>query len=141
MGHYKAVLAIYQHYVTRMVSSGQLDVDPVAYRAEPWLYWSVRVIPPARASIDPSREDRNELVNVESCIQPHSDVVERKTGEPAEKIYRRIQRNRKMMEKYELEVHMPNMGRDEGGENSPTQPGDKNQESSDANSDRQAVGA
>jgi lambda family phage portal protein len=140
MGHCKAVLAMYQHYVTRMIATGQLKVDPVEYRDAPWLYWSVRVIPPARASIDPSREDRNDLVNVESCVQPHSDVVERKTGEPAEKIYRRIQRNRKMMEKYELEVHMPNMGRDEQG-NSPTQPGDSNQPSSDANSEKQAVGA
>jgi capsid protein len=139
MGHIKAVLATYQHYVSRMVATGQLEVDPLAYRSEPWLYWSVRVIPPARASIDPAREDRNDLVNVESCVQPHSDVVERKTGEPAEKIYRRIQRNRKVMADFGLEVHMPNMGRDEG-DKSPTQPGDSNQESSDANNERQAVG-
>jgi hypothetical protein len=39
---------------------------------------------------------------------------------------------------------MPNMGRDELGEegdNAPTQPGDKNQASSDANTERQTAGA
>lgn len=136
MGQFKAVIAIYQHFISRMVATGQLDIDPIAYRSEPWLYWAVRVIPPARASIDPAREDRNDLVNVESCVQPHSDVVERKTGEPAETIYRRIKRNREMMKKFGLEEHMPNMGRDKP----PTQPGDTNQESSDANEERQAVG-
>lgn len=140
MGHFKAVSAIYQHFVSRMVATGQLDIDPIAYRSEPWLYWASRVIPPARASIDPSREDRNDLVNVESCVIPHSDVVERKTGEPAEVVLRRIKRSRALLKKFGLEEHMPNMGRDEG-DKSPTQPGDTNQESSDANEERQAVGA
>lgn len=140
MGQFKLMYATYQHFISRMVATGRLDVDPIGYRSEPWLYWSVRVIPPARASIDPAREDRNDLVNVESCVQPHSDVVERKTGEPAEKIYRRIQRNRKMLKAFGLEEHMPNMGRDEG-DKAPTQPGDSNQESSDANNERQTVGA
>jgi capsid protein len=142
MGHFKTIVVLYQHFVTRGINVGIIDVDPLAYRAEPWLYWAMRLIPPARASIDPSREDRNDLVNVEACVQPHSDIVERKTGQPAETVYRRIKRNRALMTENGLEIHMPNMGRDPGSDGTaPTQPGDTNQESSDANNERQAVGA
>lgn len=140
MGHYKLTLATYAHFVTRMVVTGEFPVDAVEFRSMPWAYWACRVIPPARASIDPAREDRNDLVLVEAGVIPHSDVVERKTGEPAEEIYRRIEDNREEMEEFGLDVHMPNMGRDEG-DTAPTQPGDGNQASSDANSERQAVGA
>lgn len=141
MGHFKAVQAMYQHFVTRMVVTGQFEIDAAVFRSEPWKYWACRVIPPARASIDPAREDRNDLVNIESNVAPHSDFVERKTGEPADKIYRRIRANRRQMKQYGLETTMPNMGRDDTGDNSPTQPGDSNQQSSDANNERQAVGA
>ena len=141
MGHIKFILAAYAHFITRMVVTGQLPVDPIEFRSMPWAYWACRVIPPARASIDPAREDRNDLVNVEAGVIPHSDVVERKTGEPADKIYRRIKANRKAMADAGLDPHMPNMGRDENtAGTSPTQPGDSNQQSSDANSDRQAAG-
>ncbi len=141
MGHFKFVQACYWHYVTRMVTTGEFEVDSVDFRSRPWAYCACRVIPPARASIDPSREDRNDLVLIEAGVQPHSDFVERRTGEPSEKIYRRIERNRKQMDKFGLEPHMPNMGRDEEtAGTSPTQPGDTNQQSSDANSERQAVG-
>lgn len=139
MGHFKAVQAAYQHFVTRMIATGQVPIDAAAYRSEPWKYWASRVITPARASIDPAREDRNDLVNVQAGVIPHSDVVERKTGEPAETIYRRIKANRKAMAEYGLSVDMPNMGAD-GESKSPTQPGDTNQESSDANNERQAAG-
>lgn len=141
MGQFKAVQAAYQHFVSEMVTTGQIEFDSVAFRSEPWLYWASQIIPPARASIDPAREDRNDLVNVESCVIPHSYVVQRKTGEPYKKILRRIQRDRKSLRDFELEEHMPNMGRDPQGEGTaPTQPGDSNQQSSDANSERQAVG-
>jgi len=132
-GHVKTMLAIYAHFVTRMVVTGQVEIDSVAYRSAPWMYWAGRPIPPARASIDPAREDRNEMVLIEGGIKPHSDMVERKTGQPASSIYRRIFQNFKLMKLWEINTTMPNMGRDGDGENSPTQPGDKNQESSDAN--------
>lgn len=134
-GHVKTLLAIYAHFVTRMVVTGQVEIDAVAYRAEPWLYWAGRPIPPARASIDPSREDRNEMVLIEGGIKPHSDMVERKTGQPAANVYRRIYQAFKLMKLWNLNTTMPNMGRDGKGPNSPTQAGDKNQESSDANSE------
>jgi hypothetical protein len=43
------------------------------------------------------------------------------------------------MEANGIDTTMPQMGRD--AEGAPTQPGDSNQESSDANEERQAVGA
>lgn len=141
LGHAKTIVWVYRHFLTRMIATGQVDINPVLYRDQPWLFWGCRVIKPARAALDPAREDRNDLVLIESCVKPHSDFVERKTGQPAAKVYKRIARNRQEMEDLDLEVHMPNMGRDEGGANSPTQPGDSNQESSDANSEAQAVGA
>lgn len=136
LGHAMSVRWVYRHFVTRMISTGQIDIDPVLYRDQPWLFWGARVIRPARMSLDPAVEDRNELVLIESCIKPHSDFVERKTGQPASNVYRRIKRNRAEMEENELEIHMPQMGRDEvgmEGQDAPDQRGDKNQESSDAN--------
>lgn len=134
-GHIKTMLSIYAHFVTRMVVTGEVEIDPVAYRSAPWQYWAGRPIPPARASIDPSREDRNELVLIESGIKPHSDMVERKTGQPASSIYRRIFQNFKLMNLWKINTTMPNMGRDAKTGNAPTQAGDKNQQSSDANSE------
>jgi capsid protein len=137
-GHAKTWLAIYCHFVSRMVVSGQIDIDQVAYRSQPWLYSAARVIAPSRASLDPAREDRNELVLIESRVKPHSEMVERKTGQPASAMYRRIARNLDELEEWGLERHLPNMGRDAdgmSGANSSTMPGDSNQESSDANSE------
>lgn len=134
-GHVKTMLAVYAHYVTRMVVTGRVEIDQVEYRAAPWMYWAGRPIPPARASIDPSREDRNEMVLIEGGIKPHSDMVERKTGQPASTIYRRIYQCFKLMKLWNINTTMPNMGRDGGEPNSPTQAGDKNQASSDANSE------
>jgi len=147
MGHAKTVLALYRHFVLRAAISGIVDIDQVALRGEPWTYWAARVIRPKRMSIDPAREDRNELVKIEAGVKPASDFVEKENGMPAEKVYARIKRDRANREEYGLEIHMPQMGRDQelmpdgekpGG--APTQRGDKNQESSDANSERQAVG-
>lgn len=135
-GHIKTVVAIYWHYVMRMVVTGQVEIDALAFRSEPWLYCACRPIAPARASIDPSREDRNEMVLIEGNIKPHSDMVERKTGQPASTIYRRIAQCFKLMKLWDLNPTMPNMGRDGEAEGkSPTQAGDKNQDSSDANSE------
>jgi capsid protein len=138
LGLSKAVTWLYRHFITRLIEAGLVDIDPVSYRSEPWLYWGLRPIPPARMSLDPSREDRNELVLIEAGVKPHSDFVERKTGQAASKIYRRINRNRAEMEENGIDTTMPQMGRDEA--EVPTQIGDDNQESSDANEERQAVG-
>lgn len=139
MGHFKAVQAMYQHFVTRMVVTGQFAIDAAEYRSQPWIYWACRVIPPARASIDPAREDRNDLVNVAGRVIPHSLVVERKNGEPYDNVLRRIARDEKTLAKYGLQIQVAGMGDD--GSEGPTQPGDTNQKSSDANTERQTVGA
>jgi capsid protein len=140
LGHEKAVKWLYRHFVTRAINAGIIDVDPIAYRSDPWTYWASRVVYPPKASIDPAREDRNEMVKAEACLIPASELVERINGKPA------VKRDRELREEFGLEVHMPQMGRDqelmpESEGSGPTQPGDPNPESSDANSDRQAVGA
>jgi lambda family phage portal protein len=137
-GHIKTITAIYRHFVTRCVTSGLIEVSQAAYRSQPWLYWAATVIPPAKASIDPAREDRNDLTLVEAGVIPHSTVVEKKNGMPADKVYQRINRNRREMEENDINTTMPNMGRDK--QNPPTQIGDANQASSDANSERQESG-
>lgn len=141
--HAETLLEVYRHFVTRCVTAGIIEVSQVEYRSQPWVYWSARVIPPRRASIDPAREDRNSMTLAEASIIPASDLVEQKTGMPAEKIYRRVAKDRAIRRELGLEENMPNMGRDPMDESpqSPTQPGDGNQDSSDANSDRQEVGA
>lgn len=141
--HADTLESIYQHFVTRMVTSGQLPIDQVDYRSQPWLYWSVRVIAPPKASIDPAREDRNELTLIEAGIKSASDLVERKNGMPADKVYARVERDRAERRERGLEEHMPNMGRDPqpASPKSPTQIGDGNPESSDANSDQPTAGA
>jgi lambda family phage portal protein len=145
----EAILDVWRNFVTRCVISSRsiVDVDQVAFRSEPWHWFAVRVIPPRKRSIDPAREDRNDMTKAEAGIIPVSDLVEKANGQPADKVYARIERDRANRRKHGLEIHMPNMGRDEqgGGSNSsPTQPGDTNEKSSDANSDApssQAAGA
>jgi lambda family phage portal protein len=143
MGHAKTLMAIYRNFITRAVTGVApiLDIDQSAYRSAPWLYWSARIIPPASMSIDPPREDRNDLTMIEAGVKPHSDFVERKNGQPADKVYARIQRNREEMEELGINTTMPQMGRDKPSSGAPTQRGDGNQESSDANSKRQETGA
>lgn len=141
MGHKKSLTWIYRHFFSRCVVgiSSIIDIDQVEYRDQPWVYWRARIIAPAKASIDPAREDRNELVKVEAGGRVHSDLVEQWNGEPADVVYDLIQRNKKLMTKYGINTTMPQMGRDV--KPSPTQIGDGNQASSDANSERQATGA
>lgn len=141
--HAETILEVYRHFVTRCVTRGLIAVDQVEYRSQPWVYWAARVIAPKRASIDPAREDRNAMTLAEASIIPASDLVEQKNGMPAEKVYRRVQKDRELRREFGLEENMPNMGRDPQDESpkSPSQPGDGNQESSDANSQPQGVGA
>ncbi len=146
LGHEKTIKWLYRHFVTRAINSGIVDVDPIEYRSDPWTYWASRVVYPPKSSIDPAREDRNEMVKVEACLQPASELVERINGKPARQVYAAVKRDRELREEFGLEVHMPQMGRDqelmpESEGSGPTQSGDTNQESSDANSERQAVGA
>jgi lambda family phage portal protein len=146
LGHEKTVKWLYRHFVTRAINVGIIDVDSVAYRSDPWTYWASRVIYPPKSSIDPAREDRNEMVKVEAGLMPASELVERYNGKTARQVYAAVKRDRELREEFDIEVHMPQMGRDQelmpDAEGSgPTQPGDTNQESSDANSERQAVGA
>jgi capsid protein len=137
------LVEVYRNFVSRMITGGLLDVDQVAFRSAPWMYWRARVIAPRRASIDPAREDRNELVLGEASVKPVSDIVERKNGAPASVVYRRVAKDRELRRKYGLEEHMPNMARDGAiaSGKSPTQAGDSNQASSDANAERQEVAA
>jgi lambda family phage portal protein len=148
LGHECTVKWIYRHFVTRMILAGLVDIDVLEYRSNPWPFWAARVIYPPKAAIDPQREDRNQQVNIEACMMPGSDMVERLNGKPARLIYAAVQRDRKLRKKHGLEEHLPQMGRDqelmpEGEEpgGAPTQAGDSNQESSDANSEKQATGA
>lgn len=141
-GHAKTFAAIYRNLVTRCVTNGFIDVEQPAYRSAPWLYWAARFIPPPTMAVDPPREDRNDLTLIEAGVKPHSDFVEKKNGMPADVVYARIKRNRELMEEFDINTTMPQMGRDAkqtGG--APTQAGDGNQASSDANSERQATGA
>ena len=139
-GQAGTVYVIYQHFVLREHLAGRIDVDPGAFRSQPWLYMAARVIPPARPSIDPAREDRNELVMAEAAIKPASDLVERKNGVPADKVYRRVQKDREMRRRFELDEHMPLMARDDVESDRPsTQPGDANPESSDASTEPMAA--
>lgn len=141
-GHAKTLHAIYRNFVTRAVTGVDpiLAIDQSAYRSAPWLYWAARIIAPPSMSIDPQREDRNELTLIEAGVKPHSDFVERKNGQPADKVYAKIKRNREEMSENKINTTMPQMGRDAPSGRSPTQAGDTNQESSDANSNAQAAG-
>lgn len=140
--HAETLLHIYAHFVNRAITGAVpiVDVDQVAYRDQPWVYTAARVIAPAKASIDPAKEDRNELMLIEAGIRPASDFVEKKNGTPADIVYSRVAKDREMRRELELEEHMPNMGRDPQPESdmAPTQPGDPNPESSDANSEAAA---
>lgn len=140
LAHAELIVEIYRHFVTRAISQipELADIDIGAYRSRPWLYWAARVIMPAKPSVDPSREDRNELVLAEAGIKPASDIAERKTGKRAAAVYKRVARDREMRRGLKLEEHMPNMGRDPvpPSDVAPTQPGDRNDASSDANQER-----
>lgn len=145
LAHEKTAKWIYRHFVSRAILTGMIDVDPVAYRSNPWTYWAARVVYPPNPSIDPSREDRNEMVLIEAGFKPGSDLIERLNGKPARDVYKAVQRDRKLRKDCGLEEHLPQMGRDQEltGEPTgrpPTQRGDRNQEASDANRERQAVG-
>lgn len=133
----KAVRQVYQHFVTRAATgpSAFFSPDPVLFRSSPWLFWAVRIVPPARASIDPAKEDRGDLLLVEASIKPASDLVEAKTGMPARDVYKRVARDRAMRRENGLEENMPQMGRDPQDEAVPTQAGDSNDEASDANTE------
>ena len=137
--HAEALVAIYRVFVTKMVTtpSSGFEVEQAAYRATPWRYWAVRVVAPAKASLDPAKEDGNELKLIEAGIRPASDFVEQKTGQVAEKVYKRVAKDRSDRRANKLEEHMPNMGRDPqpASPNMPTQAGDSNEASSEANSD------
>lgn len=149
LGHEKTVKWLYRHFVTRAIHAGLIDADIIAYRSNPWPFWSARVIYPAKASIDPSREDRNEMVHAEAAMKPGGEMAERLNGKPAREVYAAVQRDRKLRKKYGLEEHLPQMGRDMeltpakpgATGRTPTQRGDVNQESSDANSAKQAGAA
>lgn len=146
LGHEKSVRWLYRCFVTQAIRAGLVGIDMIAYRSNPWPYWASRVVYPPKASIDPAREDRNEMVKAEACLIPASELVERINGKPARQVYAAVKRDRELREEFGLEIHMPQMGRDqelmpESEGSGPTQPGDPNQESSDANSERQAVGA
>jgi lambda family phage portal protein len=134
----ETLVAIYEHFVNRAITGPVplVDIDQVAYRDQPWLFTAARVIAPAKASIDPAKEDRNELVLIEAGIRPGSDFVEKKNGMPADKVYAKVAKDRAMRRKLDLEEHMPNMGRDPQpvSDKAPTQAGDTNVESSEANS-------
>lgn len=134
----ETLLAVYAHFVNRAITGPVplVDVDQVAYRDQPWLYTAARVIAPAKASIDPAKEDRNELVLIEAGIKPASDFVEKKNGVPADTVYAKVEKDRAMRRERGIEEHMPQMGRDPMPESpiAPTQAGDTNVESSEANS-------
>lgn len=141
VAHECTVRWIYRHFVTRMILAGLVDIDSVEYRANPWPFWASRIILPPHQSIDPQREDRNEQVNIEACMQPGSDMAERINGKPARVVYAAVKRDRALRKKFGLEEHLPQMNRDQelmpeepgGTGRAPTQAGDSNQESSDAN--------
>lgn len=143
LGQKKTLKWIYRHYVTRAILVGMVDIDIVEYRANPWPFWKARIIAPPKPSIDPSREDRNEMVNIEGGMKPGGDMAERINGKPSREVYRAVARDRRMRKKYGLEEHLPQMGRDQElqpVDNAvPTQAGDTNQKSSDANSRQEAA--
>lgn len=147
LGQECTVKWIYRHFVTRCIQSGLVDIDIIEYRSNPWPFWAARLIYPPKQSVDPPREDRNDMVNVEAGMVPGGDVAERMNGKPAREVLAAVARYRRLRKQFGLEEHLPQMGRDQelmpepetGG--APTQRGDKNQKSSDANSERQAVGA
>lgn len=147
LGQECTVKWIYRHFVTRCIQAGLVDIDIIEYRSNPWPFWASRTIYPPKQSVDPPREDRNEMVNVEAGMQPGGDMAERLNGKPFREVLAAVARYRRERVKFGLEEHLPQMGRDQelmpepevGG--APTQRGDKNQKSSDANSERQAVGA
>lgn len=129
-----AIIWVYSHFVNRAILvAGLIEVDVAAYKSQPWLYSSVRVIPPARRSIDPAREDNAEIRLIENEIKPASDLVERKNGQPAPQVYKRIARDKQQREGLGLSpIEKIPTGQ--------TMPGDLNDESSDANKERQEVG-
>lgn len=130
-----AICWIYSHFVNRAILvAGLIEVEVSAYRSQPWLYSAVRVIPPARRSIDPAREDNAEIRLIENEIKPASDLVERKNGQPAPQVYKRIARDKQQRK----ELGLAPIEKIPTGQ---TMPGDLNDESSDANSERQEVGS
>lgn len=144
--HEFAVKWLYRHFVTRMILAGLVDVDILEYRSNPWPFWAARVIYPPKLSVDPAREDRGELVNIEAGMQPGGEMAERINGKPARLVYAAVKRDRALRKRYGLEEHLPQMNRDqelnpEPTDGAPTQSGDANQDSSDANSDKQTTGA
>lgn len=133
------VEATWQHIVTRAITGGLLPgASQVLYRANPWAYWRMNIIPPKRRSIDPAREQRTEHGKIEAGALPVQDYIEQVSGRPAEEVLEAAKRGREMLRSAGFIEHMPQMGRDQlsgSGESNrpPTQPGDDNPESSDAN--------
>ena len=134
MAQADALVWVYWHFVNRCILvNGLIDVSVADYRSRPWLYSAVRVIPPARRSIDPAREDNAEIRLIENEIKPASDMVERKNGHPAPQVYKRIARDKRQREAEGLSP----IEKIPSGQ---TMPGDMNQASSDANKERQENG-
>lgn len=130
-----AICWVYAHFVNRAILvAGIIDVGVGEYRSRPWIYSAVRVIPPARRSIDPAREDNADIRLIENQVKPASDMVERKNGQPAPQVYKRIARDKKQREDLGLVAI-------ERVDTQQTMPGDLNDESSEANSERQEVGS
>lgn len=129
-----ALVWVYWHFVNRSILVVSLiGVDVAAYRSRPWVYSAVRVIPPARRSIDPAREDNTEIRLIENEVKPASDLVERKNGQPAPQVYKRIARDKRQRESLGLvPIEKVPTGQ--------TMPGDLNDASSEANRDKQEVG-
>lgn len=151
---------VHRNMISRIVTGGtgllpDVNIDQLLYRTMPFLFDGCRVIPPRRMSIDPAKEHRVELMDAEAGLYPVSDLVEQRTGRPAEEVYRAIQRDRKSRQKCDLEIHMPQTGRDAyepafaamkpdaaGEGRPPTQAGDKepgNQAPNDQRSSKSAA--
>jgi capsid protein len=145
LGHECTVRWIYRHFVTRMILADLADIDIIEYRANPWPFWASRIIPPPKVSVDPPREDRNDQINVEAGMVPGGDMTERLNGKPARVVLAAVARYRRMRKKFGIEEHLPQMNRDQElmpeSTGAPSQVGDSNQASSDANNDKQATGA
>lgn len=126
--HEKMLVAIWRHFVNRMILvESMLDIDAVAYRSDPWIYEAVRIVPPKRRPVDPTREDRAELTLVEKEMKPASDFVESTNGQPARQVYRRIKRDKAHRQEAGLqEIQDPTR-------QIPTRPGDENPAASVAN--------
>ena len=116
----------YQHIVTRLViGDGLVGVDAVQYRSEPWHYWRMRSIAPKRYSLDPQREGASDERDVANGFAVAADVVEQRTGEPAEDVYEAMEQDIKAREDKGIINPQPKGGG--------TELGDDNPESSEAN--------